>query len=120
MLQLAERISVLDEMCADDAELRRLVEERLAEEEEMGSFLEHPPLNFLDQTVTEGASDAETTVDGARTARGRLIAGQILNDRFVIVRFIAKGGMGEVYEVEPSAPAWPSHCTEDHSARERG
>ncbi|HEX3471921.1 MAG TPA: protein kinase, partial [Silvibacterium sp.] len=26
--------------------------------------------------------------------------GQILNERFVIVRFIAKGGMGEVYEAE--------------------
>ena len=99
-LKPAERTSVLDEMCADDAELKRLVEERLAEEEEMGSFLEHPPLNFLDRTVTEGASDAEKTVDGARTAQGRLIAGQVLNDRFVIVRFIAKGGMGEVYEAE--------------------
>ena len=99
-LKPAERTSVLDEMCADDAELKRLVEERLAEEEEMGSFLEHPPLNFLDQTVTEGAADAEKTVDGARTAQGRLIAGQVLNDRFVIVRFIAKGGMGEVYEAE--------------------
>ena len=99
-LKPAERISVLDEMCAGDAELRRLVEERLAEEEEMGSFLEHPPLNFLDRTVTEGASDAEKTPDGAGTAQGRLIAGQVLNDRFVIVRFIAKGGMGEVYEAE--------------------
>ena len=97
-LKPAERTSVLDEMCAGDAELRRLVEERLAEEEEMGSFLEHPPLNFLDRTVTEGASDAEKTPDGA--AQGRLIAGQVLNDRFVIVRFIAKGGMGEVYEAK--------------------
>ena len=31
---------------------------------------------------------------------GRLKPGQILLDRFVIVRFIAKGGMGEVYEAE--------------------
>ena len=50
--------------------------------------------------MTEGASDAEKTADGAGTAQGRLIAGQVLNDRFVIVRFIAKGGMGEVYEAE--------------------
>jgi serine/threonine protein kinase/tetratricopeptide (TPR) repeat protein len=31
---------------------------------------------------------------------GRLKPGQVLIDRFVIVRFIAKGGMGEVYEAE--------------------
>ena len=34
----------------------------------------------------------------ART--GRLAPGQSLADRFTIVRFIAKGGMGEVYEAE--------------------
>ena len=33
---------------------------------------------------------------------GRLKPGQVLIDRFVIFRFIAKGGMGEVYEAEDS------------------
>ena len=31
---------------------------------------------------------------------GRFEPGQIIADRFVVVRFIARGGMGEVYEVE--------------------
>jgi len=99
-LKPTERSSVLDEMCAGDVELRRLVDERLAEDAEMGSFLEHPPLDFMQRTVTEPALGNGKTPDGAWTQQARLAIGQILNDRFVIVRFIAKGGMGEVYEAE--------------------
>ena len=99
-LKPAERSSVLDEMCEGDAELRDLVEDKLAEEEEMGSFLEHPPLDFMQRTVTDPALANGKTADEAWTQGGRLTVGQVLNDRFVIVRFIAKGGMGEVYEAE--------------------
>jgi eukaryotic-like serine/threonine-protein kinase len=99
-LKPAERRGVLDEMCAEDTELRALVEDRLAEDEEMGSFLEHPPLDFLHRAETVAASGTGHTEYGERALQGRLVTGQALNDRFVIIRFIAKGGMGEVYEAE--------------------
>ena len=51
-----------------------------------------------------GAVDTADSIGKAVTATspalGRLKDGSILIDRFVIVRFIAKGGMGEVYKAE--------------------
>jgi len=93
----AERDAVLDERCGKDAALRVMAEEMLARHARAGSFLEHPPLNLL--------AGSTRTIDGngaasVRAPAGRLTPGQILNGRFVIVRFIAKGGMGEVYEAE--------------------
>jgi serine/threonine protein kinase/tetratricopeptide (TPR) repeat protein len=91
----AERDALLDERCGKDAALRGIVEEMLARHARAGSFLEHPPVDFL--------AGATRTIDGneippAPASAGRLMPDQILNGRFVIVRFIAKGGMGEVYE----------------------
>jgi len=93
----AERDAVLDERCGKDAALRVMAEEMLARHARAGSFLEHPPLNLL--------AGSTRTIDGngaasVRAPAGLLTPGQILNGRFVIVRFIAKGGMGEVYEAE--------------------
>jgi tetratricopeptide (TPR) repeat protein len=103
-LKPADREAFLDQVCSHDPELRRTVEELLAEDARAGSLLEHPPLDFLDQAV--GCSSSANTVTGDDNAilslppAGQLKAGQVLIDRFVIVRFIAKGGMGEVYEAE--------------------
>ena len=41
---------------------------------------------------------AESTAPAAQDPAQRLQPGDRLVDRFVIVRFIARGGMGEVYE----------------------
>ena len=103
-LKPADREAFLDQVCSHDPELRRTVEELLAEDARAGSLLEHPPLDFLDHPV--GCSSSANTVTGDDNAilslppAGQLKPGQILIDRFVIVRFIAKGGMGEVYEAE--------------------
>jgi eukaryotic-like serine/threonine-protein kinase len=103
-LKPADREAFLDQVCSHDPELRRTVEELLAEDARAGSLLEHPPLDFLDQAV--GCSSSANTVTGDDNAilslppAGQLKAGQVLIDRFVIIRFIAKGGMGEVYEAE--------------------
>src|SRR3990170_9102705 len=35
-----------------------------------------------------------------RIRRTTLAAGEVVNDRYRVIRFIAHGGMGEVYEVE--------------------
>ena len=46
------------------------------------------------ETVTR---ETETAVDGA-TEDHQLRSGEVIGGRFVIVRFLGKGGMGEVYE----------------------
>jgi tetratricopeptide (TPR) repeat protein/tRNA A-37 threonylcarbamoyl transferase component Bud32 len=100
-----ERETYLDQMCSGDPQLRRRVEELLAEDARAGSFLRHPPFDFLDKAAESIRPDYEETrtVSGDGThpetpPAGRLRPGQTLIDRFLIVRFIAKGGMGEVYE----------------------
>ncbi len=102
----AERHAFLQEACAGQPELRRTVEELLAADERAGSFLEHSPFDFLDQpnlcppgAGTTGSIDADE-FSPSPPAAGRFKPGQVLIDRFVIVRFIAKGGMGEVYEAK--------------------
>jgi eukaryotic-like serine/threonine-protein kinase len=102
----AEREAFLDEACAGDPGLRSAVEDLLAEDARAGSFLEHSPFDFLDQgdvclpgAGTTGSLHADEI---SRPPAGRFKPGQVLLDRFVIVRFIAKGGMGEVYEAEDS------------------
>ena len=102
-LEPDERESFLDRACSHDPELRRTVRELLTEDANAGSFLEHPPLDFLGQRkrsrgpVDKIAPRRENETASAQPG-GRLAPKQILIDRFVIVRFIAKGGMGEVYE----------------------
>ncbi|MGB8537091.1 MAG: protein kinase [Acidobacteriaceae bacterium] len=104
-LQPCEREAFLDRACSNDPELRRTVEELLAEDAKAGSLLEHPPFDLLGQeglrppevgaaTLTITGNELPSVLPPA----GRLNPGQVLIDRFVILRFIAKGGMGEVYE----------------------
>jgi serine/threonine protein kinase/tetratricopeptide (TPR) repeat protein len=106
-LKPTEREAFFDRVCNGDPELRRMVEDLLAEDARAGSFLRHPPLAFMDNSTgslrpageeARPIPDQETT--SGTVPAGRLQRGQTLVDRFVVVRFIAKGGMGEVYEVE--------------------
>lgn len=106
-LNPTEREAFLDRTCGGDPELRGGVEDLLAEDARAGSFLRHPPFDFLDNAMASLDPGAEEThtIDGdvtppAPAPLGRLEPGQTLIDRFLVVRFIAKGGMGEVYEVE--------------------
>jgi eukaryotic-like serine/threonine-protein kinase len=106
-LEPTEREAFFDEVCGGDPELRRMVEDLLAEDARAGSFLQHPPFDFLGKATGNLHPVAEETrpVNGNgtpsdATTLGRLKPGQTLIDRFLVVRFIAKGGMGEVYEAE--------------------
>ena len=103
-LEPVKREALLDQV--GDPKLRRAVEELLTEDANAGSLLEHPPFEFVGRTGTRPADIPGKTgsIDeneiSAAPPGGRLKPGQVLIDRFVIVRFIAKGGMGEVYEAE--------------------
>jgi serine/threonine protein kinase len=101
-LEPGERGAFLDRACSHDPELRRTVEELLADDANAGSFLERPLFEGLEQEemCPPPAETGPIDLHEIASARlgGRLAPKQILIDRFVIVRFIAKGGMGEVYE----------------------
>jgi hypothetical protein len=91
------RRAFLDAACHDEPELRHLVEQMLMEDERAGSFLEKPLFDLSTKAgiTATGVRSTDTTVASARFKAGDMIAG-----RFFVVRFIARGGMGEVYEVE--------------------
>src|ERR1700752_4573872 len=84
-LEPAARDAFLIENC-QLAELRIVLGRLLAAHEQAGAFLSDPAIN--------DGSPASPTGDG--TFR----CDDVLASRFKIARFIAKGGMGEVYEAE--------------------
>src|SRR6202012_5109826 len=86
------RSAFLDRACGHDPELRRLLDPLLLEDARAGSFLAHPAFT----PVGTGTLSAV----GPRPAPARFQSGQLIAGRFAIVRFIARGGMGEVYEAK--------------------
>jgi serine/threonine protein kinase/Flp pilus assembly protein TadD len=99
-----ERGKFLDRACANAPEVRRRVEELLLAHEEAKSSSQGPLISREDQLQPEmeiGAKPHAETIPGAAAASvGRFAPGQVIAGRFAVVRFIAHGGMGEVYEVE--------------------
>jgi serine/threonine protein kinase/Tol biopolymer transport system component len=83
------RSAFLDRVCALAPELRRQIEDLLLHDERAGSFLRVPAFT----------PDGTGTLSAVRPATlGRFQPRQLIANRFAIVRFIARGGMGEVYE----------------------
>jgi serine/threonine protein kinase len=92
------RQTFLDRACRGDPALRKLVEELLRQDERAGSFLCSPIVGsrrHAAAAVTISNLDRDYPAQAARFSAGATIA-----RRFLVVRFIARGGMGEVYEVE--------------------
>jgi eukaryotic-like serine/threonine-protein kinase len=87
-----ERVVFLDGVCRDAPDVRKLVEMLLRAEEQAGSFLETPLLSPHDPLPPKPCATFEP--------------GCVICDRFQVHRFIARGGMGEVYE------AWDSELRE--------
>jgi serine/threonine protein kinase/Tol biopolymer transport system component len=86
------RSAFLDRACGHDPELRRHLEQLLLKDARAGSFLAAPAFT-PDGTQTLSAL-------GPPPTPGRFQSGQLIAGRFAIVRFIARGGMGEVYEAK--------------------
>ncbi len=86
-LESSRRSAFLRDNCSD-AETHAEVERLLNEHEQAGRFLSTP---VVDNLSLEDYGGPPPT---------RLPEGQVLAGRFKVVRFIASGGMGEVYEAE--------------------
>ncbi len=86
LLPPAERSTFLDAACAGDARMREEADRLIALDAEAGRFLESPV-----------AAPLATEVGGAWLV-GRSVGG------FRVLRHIATGGMGAVYEAEQDAP----------------
>jgi eukaryotic-like serine/threonine-protein kinase len=112
-LDLAQRHAFLDEACGQNSDLRQRVERLLADDDRVGSFMRtplfdlRPLLGNLNKQVAQNPPSVGSTapLNGKSTPpitkiEGQLKPGQVLKNRFVVVRFIDRGGMGEVYEVE--------------------
>jgi serine/threonine protein kinase len=102
VLKPEERAAFLQQACDRDTELLQTVEALLVEDANAGSLLEHPPFALLTQAMMCPGETLTATEALLLPSPGRFEPGQVLLDRFVIIRFIAKGGMGEVYEAEDS------------------
>jgi len=106
-LDPSERAAYLQSVCGYSPELRERVENLLKEDELAGSFLERPlfdrlPLEDIqsEPASAQGKGFASDQRLSRRSYTPQFNPGEILCDRFAVIRFISKGGMGEVYEVE--------------------
>jgi eukaryotic-like serine/threonine-protein kinase len=98
------RKAFLDNVCANLPELRGLVEDLLSADEQSGSPREKPAVvRFTTELTTERTQTAaRPIIESFQLFQPPIV----IAGRFTVNRFIARGGMGEVYE------AWDSELKE--------
>ncbi len=98
-LKPEQRQAFINRMCSGKPVQQRLVQELLREDERAGSFLRWPIVGSR-QDAAADATISNLDRDHPADATARFGVGETIAQRFLVVRFIARGGMGEVYEVE--------------------
>lgn len=86
-----ERRRFIEQTCAGDPDLYRELSEMLEWEERMGGFLKDPLIQHID-------FDALEQDVGFEAMEQPFQPGELVAERFTIIRFVASGGMGVVYE----------------------
>ncbi|MGD0627783.1 MAG: hypothetical protein ABR987_00435, partial [Terracidiphilus sp.] len=102
-LDPSERAAYLRTVCHDSPEVMARVERLLKDDDLAGSFLERPLFDRLlveGEDVTARSLHSQTGHADTEVYIPQFTPGEVICDRFQVIRFIAKGGMGEVYEVE--------------------
>ncbi len=97
-LEPEAQAALLTTACADDEELRREVENLLAADAQAASLLPTEVAGAVPRAWIDRAL-ADATPSQVGEERG-IPTGTLLAGRFRVGRFIAAGGMGEVYEAE--------------------
>ena len=98
-----KRGAFLDEACQDSPELRHQVEELLLANQRLGSFLEQPalgPPRASQSPLSSDVDESQSEIIHEASSLCCLQPEQLIIDRFRVIRFLARGGMGEIYEVE--------------------
>jgi serine/threonine protein kinase len=98
-LPTSERATYLARVCAGQDDLRQRVEQMLAAQPLVGSFLE-PPARAGDGTSAHVPNLPETEDHGDPTAR----VGAILAGKYKLIEEIGEGGMGSVYMAQQTEP----------------
>jgi eukaryotic-like serine/threonine-protein kinase len=94
-LNPGNRHTFLDGACPNDQKLRSEVESLLSELDMLRSrFLQSPPL----------LADIAGAYDDREQLEGALCPGQMIADRFHLIRLLGEGGMGQVWLAEQSLP----------------
>jgi hypothetical protein len=89
------RSEYLRNACHGDGALLQEVESLLALQDEVGRFINLPAIEVVAQALVRELDNAAVPANGAVR---RLQESEVVAGRFEIVRFIAHGGMGDVYE----------------------
>lgn len=92
-----QRHAYLNQACEGDSDLQGAVEQLLRDHEAAGSFLQHPLLNRGPESTQDISVPGHLSVQAYEPF---FHSGNVIANRFCVVRFIDRGGMGEVYEVE--------------------
>ena len=85
----AERATYLDQVCGDNADLRRRLDELLAAQEKLGSFLARP------LALPQATTDGEPLTERPGTVIGP----------YKLIEQIGEGGMGLVFVAEQQHPS---------------
>jgi serine/threonine protein kinase/Tfp pilus assembly protein PilF len=106
-LPAGERDAFLRLACRNSPQLRELVDELLSEMTHGGASVQKTRSGGEDATsdkvvtvTTPGSVNEGAEPPWRSTRLSRFLPGDVIGDRFLTIRFIARGGMGEVYEVQ--------------------